>query len=454
MKILHTSDWHLGHTLYGYDRQEEQQDMLQQILEITRKERPDAFLLSGDVYDIPQPSATSQKMFSEFMAKLHKAVPGMRIIVTAGNHDSGMRTEAFQSLLSMVDIHTIGTIDKEHPENHIIELAGKGFIIALPYASDRNIPDGFHETLCSMVAEKNTEGLPVVMMAHTTVKSADFSGHDQKFDNIIGGIEGVDISTFGDGFDYLALGHIHRPQTFHVKDPNRLIRYSGTPIATSFDEDVSHRTGVQDNTGCTDATVPKDAKETKEIKDPTDPTPTPPLEREGSGLSEHGHSLWEGSGLSEHGHSVSIVEVNSRGEEPTVRTERVKNIHPLITLPEDGPLPWNEVREVFDGYPSNIQSYIRLNVAIEDTLPSSAYAEVQEIAKKKACRFCLINAVRQEKSHTATHRTMELSEFQQQQPIDILKRYYHDKNGGDLPQDLEEMFLAAVKELEEQMRES
>jgi exonuclease SbcD len=95
MKILHTSDWHLGHTLYGYDRQEEQQDMLQQILEITRKERPDAFLLSGDVYDIPQPSATSQKMFSEFMAKLHKAVPGMRIIVTAGNHDSGMRTEAF-----------------------------------------------------------------------------------------------------------------------------------------------------------------------------------------------------------------------------------------------------------------------------------------------------------------------------------------------------------------------
>ena len=179
MKILHTSDWHLGHTLYGFDRQEEQQDMLQQIIEITRQERPDAFLLSGDVYDISQPSATAQQMFSECMAQLHRSVPGMCIIVTAGNHDGGSRTEAFHSLLSMVDIHTIGTIDKEHPENHIIELSGKGFIIALPYASERNIPDGFYTSLSDMVAERNPEGLPVVMMAHTTVKSADFSGHDQ-----------------------------------------------------------------------------------------------------------------------------------------------------------------------------------------------------------------------------------------------------------------------------------
>ena len=105
MKILHTSDWHLGHTLYNYDRKEEQQDMLQQIIDITRKEQPDAFLLSGDVYDIPQPSASAQQLFSECMAQLHKAVPGMRIIVTAGNHDSGMRTEAFQSLLSMVGLY-------------------------------------------------------------------------------------------------------------------------------------------------------------------------------------------------------------------------------------------------------------------------------------------------------------------------------------------------------------
>ena len=451
MKILHTSDWHLGHTLYGFDRQEEQQDMLQQIIEITRQERPDAFLLSGDVYDISQPSATAQQMFSECMAQLHRSVPGMCIIVTAGNHDGGSRTEAFHSLLSMVDIHTIGTIDKEHPENHIIELSGKGFIIALPYASERNIPDGFYTSLSDMVAERNPEGLPVVMMAHTTVKSADFSGHDQKFDNLIGGIEGVEISTFGDGYDYLALGHIHRPQTFTIKDSGRLVRYSGTPIAISFDEEVNHRdyrTGGQDTTDATDCT---DTKDTIEIEDPT---PTPPLEREGSDWREHDHSVWEGSDLREHGHSLSIVEIHYRGAKPTVRTERVKNIHPLITLPEDGPRPWNEVKEVFDKYPSSIQSYIRLNVAIEDTLPSSAYAEVHEIAKKKACRFCLINAIRQEKPHTATHRTMELSEFQQQQPIDILKRYYHDKNGGDLPQDLEEMFLTAVKELEEQMRES
>lgn len=408
MKILHTSDWHLGHTLYNYDRREEQQDMLQQIIEITRKEQPDVFLLSGDVYDIAQPSATAQQMFSDTMAQLRLAVSEMLIIVTAGNHDSGVRTEAFQSLLTMVDIHTIGTIDKEHPENHIIGIPGKGFVIALPYGHERNIPDGFHDTLCNLVAERNTEGLPVVMMAHTTVKNADFRGHDQQFDNIIGGIEGVDIDSFSDGYDYLALGHIHRPQTFHVKGSNRLLRYSGTPIATSFDEDCR-----------------------KIASDPS-----------------------ESSEASEHGHSVSIVEINARGEKPTVRTENVENIHPLITLPDDGPRPWEEVKQIFADYPSNIQTYIRLNVEITDTLPPSAYAEALEIAKDKASRFCLINPVRQNKkgSETSAKRTMELAEFQRQQPIDILQRFYRDLKGINLPKDLETMFREAVKELEEEER--
>ena len=406
MKILHTSDWHLGHTLYNYDRKEEQQDMLQQIIDITRKEQPDAFLLSGDVYDIPQPSASAQQLFSECMAQLHKAVPGMRIIVTAGNHDSGMRTEAFQSLLSMVDIHTIGTLDKEHSENHIIELPGKGFVIALPYASDRNIPEGFHAMLGDLVAERNTKGLPVVMMAHTTVRSADFRGHDQKFDNIIGGIEGVDISAFGDGYDYLALGHIHRPQTFTIKDCERLARYSGTPIATSFDEDY------------------------REPSDSTD------------------------SEKRELCHSVSIVEIGQRGELPQVRTIEIKNIHPLVTLPTDGPRPWDDVKTCFDAYPSNLQTYIRLNVAITDSLPSRAYSEAQEIAKDKACKLCQINAIRTEDAHATTHRTMELSEFQQMNPLDILKQFYRDKKGVELPEDLEKMFNEAVQELNEESRES
>ena len=443
MKILHTSDWHLGHTLYNYDRKEEQEDMIHQMVDIARKEQPDAFLLSGDVYDIAQPSAAAQQMFSNAMAQLHQAVPGMTIIVTAGNHDSGMRTEAFQSLLSMVDIHTIGTIDKTHPENHIIPINGKGFVIALPYTADRFIPEGFYDLIEEKVNEQNTDGLPVVMMAHTTVKNADFRGHKSSNDDtIIGGIESVGLETFGNGYDYLALGHIHRPQTFEVKDSNQLARYCGTPIATSFDEDTN--------------TTPllSDGRETD----------SPPLQGErlrvGDGTS--GMGCLKGGVGSERldtpplgSHSVSIVEIEARGEKPKVRLEDISNPHPLVTLPANGPLPWDEVKEIFDKYPSDLQAYIRLNVAVTDSLPSSAYAEAQEIAKGKACRYCLINAVRQEDvAKTNSRQQMELSEFQRMDPLDILKRFYHDKKGLDLPEHLEKLFNEAVQELNEESRES
>ena len=96
MKILHTSDWHLGHTLYNYDRTEEQADMLRQMTEIVEKHKPDVFLLSGDVYHTPQPSAAVQTMFTDAMVRIHDANPGMTIVVTAGNHDSGTRHEIFR----------------------------------------------------------------------------------------------------------------------------------------------------------------------------------------------------------------------------------------------------------------------------------------------------------------------------------------------------------------------
>ena len=87
MRIIHTSDWHLGHVLYGYDRSREQRDMLVRIEEIVGKEKPDALVVSGDVYHTGQPSAAVQKMFTEAVMRLHEACPEMEIVITAGNHD-------------------------------------------------------------------------------------------------------------------------------------------------------------------------------------------------------------------------------------------------------------------------------------------------------------------------------------------------------------------------------
>lgn len=117
IKLLHTSDWHLGHALYGYDRSEEQADMLRQMREIVERERPDVFLISGDVYHTAQPSAAVQKMFAEAMVALHAVHPEMHIVVTAGNHDSASRHEIFRTPWLSINVHALGTVDPGHPKS-------------------------------------------------------------------------------------------------------------------------------------------------------------------------------------------------------------------------------------------------------------------------------------------------------------------------------------------------
>ena len=125
MKLLHTSDWHLGHTLYNYDRVEEQQSMMSQTISIVSEQKPDLFLLCGDVYHTSQPSSAVQTMFTDFLVQLHDANPQMHIIVTAGNHDSATKHEIFRTPWRSMKVHTIGTLNKENISDHIIKIGDK-----------------------------------------------------------------------------------------------------------------------------------------------------------------------------------------------------------------------------------------------------------------------------------------------------------------------------------------
>lgn len=160
MKILHTSDWHLGHTLYNYDRTEEQMAMLEQMAEIVENHKPDLFLLCGDVYHTSQPSAAVQTMLTDGLVRIHNAYPEMTIVMTAGNHDSGTKHEIFKTPWRALGVYAIGQLEKENPDEHIIEIPGKGYVVAVPYANERTIPDGFFQQLLDRVNERNTEGLP------------------------------------------------------------------------------------------------------------------------------------------------------------------------------------------------------------------------------------------------------------------------------------------------------
>ena len=424
MKILHTSDWHLGHTLYNYDRTEEQRAMLEQMVSIVEEQKPDVFLLCGDVYHTPQPSAAVQTMLSDGLVRIHEANPQMTIVMTAGNHDSGTKHEIFQTPWKALKVYAIGQLGKaankreqnhtrmesaeheqarmkgkEDQDEHIIEVPGKGWIVAVPYANERNIPEGFFQQLLDRVAEKNTENLPVVMTAHTTVKGCDFTGHDHATERLrvgeqssgiysVGGIDSLELDEMGEGYDYLALGHIHHEQFVHSGKHN--VRYSGTPLPVSFDENFTH--------------------------------------------------------------SVSIVEISQHGETPAVKVIEIQNPHPLVTLPTVGLATWEEAKELLSKFPDDIPAYIRLNVEIEDFLPVEANAEAASLAKEKQCRFCCINAKRKAVRQDDV-QVLTVQEFQAEKPIEIARRYA-EYEGISFDEEMQTMFNEVMDMVADESRNS
>lgn len=386
MKIIHTSDWHLGQNLYGYDRTQEQSLALQQIEDLVRQETPDALVVSGDIYDTAQPSSAVQTLFTGAVMRMHLASPRTAIIITAGNHDSGSKHEISRILWETQNVHMIGTINKEDTLEQIIELPGTGFIIAVPYSSERHIPEGFWQGLLDEVESRNEAGLPVVLSAHLTVSGCDFQGHENARDFSVGGIDALELEDLGTGYDYVALGHIHRAQT--IEGSGGRVRYSGTPVPVSFDENYAH--------------------------------------------------------------TVSVVEIVSHGAVPVIREVPIANPCPLVTLPSDHFAPWDEVRGLLLEYPKDKPSYVRLNVEVEDTLPPDAIAEAKKILLEGEGRYCLVNA-RRKKTEAAEKTSLSVTEFRAMEPVAVA-RLYAQESGCVFDEDLEALFREVVSEVRENER--
>lgn len=251
-KLIHTSDWHLGQNFYGYDRSEEQRDFLRQLATIVAQEQPDALLVSGDIYHTAAPSSAAVSMYVEGMLDIHKACPDMAIVVIAGNHDSASRLESDSLLWRLAGVRVLGGIARDSQgladlQRHIIPVKDKGIVAAVPYAhrnsfpkvSDEDIESGerqraYFEALLEHVNAGNPDAKPVVLMAHLAVNNSDFTGHDRNMT-----MECVEIDALGQGYDYAALGHIHRPQQVSER-----ARYCGTPVPVSFDEQCEHSVSI------------------------------------------------------------------------------------------------------------------------------------------------------------------------------------------------------------------
>lgn len=241
MKLLHLADLHIGKKLFDLSLREDQEHILARILEIARDEAPDAILISGDVYDKAQASAEAVQMFDRFLTSLRTL--DAEIFLIAGNHDSPARLGYGGRLLSNLKIHIAGELTGLPPVYTLTDAHGPVHFVLLPFFRLYEIrqlwPEQAEEirtyndavalllTLLNLPPEERC-----VLLAHQHFSSrldpAETS--DSELD-IIGGLDAVS-SELLQGFSYVALGHLHRPQKSLVPH----IRYAGSPLAYSFSE--------------------------------------------------------------------------------------------------------------------------------------------------------------------------------------------------------------------------
>ena len=250
MKIIHTADLHLGQLMYqDYTREDEHDHFFNQLTTWCHTHQPDALLVSGDIFDIQQPGAHAKRFFNDHFVALHNEFPQMAIVITAGNHDSASRIHADNSVWKMGNVTLVGlpplsdtsSLPDGWQEDFIVSLP-QGFIIALPFMTGSRQQS--IQSILDYVAQRNSQQKPVVLMGHLAVTGMDSTGHGFE----VGNIQTIDTDLLGHGFDYMALGHIHRPQTIGYNDehlpqstyPSGIIRYSGSPLHVSCDEKYPH----------------------------------------------------------------------------------------------------------------------------------------------------------------------------------------------------------------------
>ncbi|HAK80129.1 MAG TPA: exonuclease sbcCD subunit D [Runella sp.] len=250
MKILHTADWHLGKQLHKYSLEEEQSLFLNWLVALIKEREIDVLLVSGDVFDTANPSNQALTQYYGFLKQL--VGTGCHVVVTGGNHDSPGVLNAPRELLRFLDIKVIGNAQDPIEEElvHLVLPKGEMVIAAVPYLRDADlrksvVGEGYDDRLLALregirghyeqLAQLCAERYPAkcaIAMGHLYVNGASVSESERDI-HVIGGEAAFSAEYFPAGFDYIALGHIHKPQRIANSD---VIRYSGSPIPLSFSE--------------------------------------------------------------------------------------------------------------------------------------------------------------------------------------------------------------------------
>lgn len=255
MKILHTSDWHLGQHFMGKSRRDEHKAFIDWLLALVDSESIDAVIIAGDIFDTGSPPSYAREMYHQLV--LDMKARQCQLVIVAGNHDSVSMLNESKSLLSYLDTQVSSQANLEDLASHVIALKDKSgdvaaWVCAVPYLRPKDVMKSisgqseqdkkqgllqhigdFYQQVYELACEKNKslkQPVPIIGTGHLTAMGGQVS--ESVRDLYVGTLEALPTSVFPK-FDYLALGHIHRAQAI-TKDGR--FRYSGSPIPLSFDE--------------------------------------------------------------------------------------------------------------------------------------------------------------------------------------------------------------------------
>lgn len=387
MKLIHTSDWHLGQSFYNYSRDEDHRCFCRQLCRLVADCKPDVLVVSGDVFDVAVPSISAQKLLVEMLTAIHQAFMPMKIVIISGNHDSASRLGIHSPLWDLFNVVIVTSPEfvdgKLDCDRQIVEIDGKGFIVAAPFVSEFNYRrlagddtcdamTAYHQSLLDRVAERNQNNLPVVLAAHLAVSGADAKGQNAARFNF------TPIENLGTGYDYVALGHIHHPMTL----AGGAVRYSGSPLPMSFDENYIH--------------------------------------------------------------SVTVVEIREHGTAPVISTVAIEQGVDVLTVPATS-MPLDDVIAEVEKLPSDTGDYLRVNILVEGHLPGNTRYLVEKALEGKSYRFCTLNPVRNAGKQGTVAAPMTTHELKDIEPVDIACRYYELKYGCGLPVAMERCIESALE---------
>lgn len=393
MRILHTADWHLGQTFYSFERASEHRVFLDWMASILKERDTDLLLIAGDVFDSPNPSAESQRMFYSFLTRVTTENPSLKVIITAGNHDSAARLEAPNPLLHSFNTNVSGIVhyknDEIDYERMIIPVDENTCCLAVPYLRHNDLPtaESYSEGIAKFYSElyniAKQRYSTIIAMGHLQASGAEVSIGDNSEHAIIGGMEGIDASFANDGIAYFALGHLHRAQRVSGREN---VRYSGAPLPMSF---------------------------------------------------------------AERNNRQSVTEAVIENGKTTIEKLFFDTPVKLLSIP-DSPKPLDEVLPLLEslkpGEITTTSPFLEIRILVTEYDPAIR-AKIEEALAGKDVRLARIEAVSENKD--GEQRVITYEDFKKASPDELMQDIYRRRNGKDLPETLKILLDEIIKEATE-----